>query len=76
MGVPPPIVLPSFEVVLEPEKRFLYIDQKEDFRVSITARWDGDPKPAQFRGQDPSWVMGSPWGDKVPKDGPKVTGLR
>ncbi|XP_065520712.1 complement C3 isoform X2 [Lathamus discolor] len=32
-------VLPSFEVVLEPEKRFLYIDQKEDFRVSITARY-------------------------------------
>ncbi|XP_010022318.1 PREDICTED: complement C3, partial [Nestor notabilis] len=32
-------VLPSFEVMLEPEKRFLYIDQKEDFRVSITARY-------------------------------------
>ncbi|XP_029886771.1 complement C3 [Aquila chrysaetos chrysaetos] len=32
-------VLPSFEVVLEPEEKFLYIDQKEDFRVSITARY-------------------------------------
>ncbi|XP_076216931.1 complement C3 [Aptenodytes patagonicus] len=32
-------VLPSFEVVLEPEEKFLYIDRKEDFRVSITARY-------------------------------------
>ncbi|KAM6100877.1 LOW QUALITY PROTEIN: A.superbus venom factor 1-like, partial [Pterocles gutturalis] len=32
-------VLPSFEVVLEPQEKFLYIDQKEDFRVSITARY-------------------------------------
>ncbi|XP_009465926.1 PREDICTED: complement C3 [Nipponia nippon] len=32
-------VLPSFEVVLEPEEKFLYIDQEEDFRVSITARY-------------------------------------
>uniref|UniRef100_A0A8C3JZC4 Complement C3 n=1 Tax=Calidris pygmaea TaxID=425635 RepID=A0A8C3JZC4_9CHAR len=33
-------VLPSFEVVLEPEEKFLYIDREEDFRVSVTARWD------------------------------------
>ncbi|XP_010006476.1 PREDICTED: complement C3, partial [Chaetura pelagica] len=32
-------VLPSFEVVLDPEEKFLYIDQEEDFRVSITARY-------------------------------------
>ncbi|KAM6038387.1 complement C3 [Chlamydotis macqueenii] len=32
-------VLPSFEVALEPEEKFLYIDRKEDFRVSITARY-------------------------------------
>ncbi|XP_074423056.1 complement C3 [Larus michahellis] len=32
-------VLPSFEVVLEPEEKFLYIDRQEDFRVSITARY-------------------------------------
>ncbi|KAM7079811.1 complement C3 [Ciconia maguari] len=32
-------VLPSFEVVLEPEEKFLYVDRKEDFRVSITARY-------------------------------------
>ncbi|XP_074023270.1 complement C3, partial [Numenius arquata] len=32
-------VLPSFEVILEPEEKFLYIDQEEDFRVSITARY-------------------------------------
>ncbi|XP_010188819.1 PREDICTED: complement C3 [Mesitornis unicolor] len=32
-------VLPSFEVVLEPEEKFLYIDREEDFRVSITARY-------------------------------------
>ncbi|GAB0201748.1 complement C3 [Grus japonensis] len=32
-------VLPSFEVVLEPEEKFLYIDRNEDFRVSITARY-------------------------------------
>ncbi|XP_075581331.1 complement C3 [Pelecanus crispus] len=32
-------VLPSFEVVIEPEEKFLYIDRKEDFRVSITARY-------------------------------------
>uniref|UniRef100_A0A8C3JWX6 Complement C3 n=1 Tax=Calidris pygmaea TaxID=425635 RepID=A0A8C3JWX6_9CHAR len=37
-------VLPSFEVVLEPEEKFLYIDREEDFRVSVTARWD--PKTA------------------------------
>ncbi|XP_075268481.1 complement C3 isoform X2 [Opisthocomus hoazin] len=32
-------VLPSFEVVVEPEEKFLYIDRKEDFHVSITARY-------------------------------------
>uniref|UniRef100_A0A8C4JAS1 Complement C3 n=1 Tax=Dromaius novaehollandiae TaxID=8790 RepID=A0A8C4JAS1_DRONO len=32
-------VLPSFEVTLEPEEKFLYIDRQEDFRVSITARY-------------------------------------
>ncbi|KAM6294075.1 venom factor-like [Aegotheles albertisi] len=32
-------VLPSFEVVLEPEEKFLYIDRQEDFRVYITARY-------------------------------------
>ncbi|XP_039236476.1 complement C3 [Pipra filicauda] len=32
-------VLPSFEVVLEPEEKFLYIDRKENFRMSITARY-------------------------------------
>ncbi|XP_062454335.1 complement C3 [Rhea pennata] len=32
-------VLPSFEVILEPEEKFLYIDRQEDFRVSITARY-------------------------------------
>ncbi|XP_074932291.1 complement C3 isoform X1 [Phalacrocorax aristotelis] len=32
-------VLPSFEVVLEPEEKFLYIDRQENFRVSITARY-------------------------------------
>uniref|UniRef100_A0A663NE55 Complement C3 n=1 Tax=Athene cunicularia TaxID=194338 RepID=A0A663NE55_ATHCN len=32
-------VLPSFEVVLEPEEKFLYIDRNEDFRVSIIARY-------------------------------------
>ncbi|XP_061871330.1 complement C3 isoform X2 [Colius striatus] len=32
-------VLPSFEVVLDPKEKFLYIDQKEDFKVSITARY-------------------------------------
>lgn len=48
-----PTVLPSFEVVVEPEEKFLYIDQKEDFRVSITARCDGDPKTAHFGGQTP-----------------------
>ncbi|XP_069737624.1 complement C3 [Phaenicophaeus curvirostris] len=32
-------VLPSFEVVLQPEENFLYVDRKEDFRVFITARY-------------------------------------
>ncbi|CAM4693285.1 complement C3-like [Caretta caretta] len=32
-------VLPSFEVILEPAEKFLYIDGNEDFRVSITARY-------------------------------------
>uniref|UniRef100_A0A8C9F9Z3 Complement C3 n=1 Tax=Pavo cristatus TaxID=9049 RepID=A0A8C9F9Z3_PAVCR len=32
-------VLPSFEVTLDPQEKFLYIDRQEDFRVSITARW-------------------------------------
>ncbi|XP_065715319.1 complement C3 isoform X1 [Patagioenas fasciata] len=32
-------VLPSFEVLLEPEEKFLYIDRQEDFRVTITARY-------------------------------------
>uniref|UniRef100_A0A8C8EBS3 Complement C3 n=1 Tax=Otus sunia TaxID=257818 RepID=A0A8C8EBS3_9STRI len=32
-------MLPSFEVVLEPEEKFLYIDRNEDFRVSIIARY-------------------------------------
>ncbi|XP_009956182.1 PREDICTED: A.superbus venom factor 1-like, partial [Leptosomus discolor] len=32
-------VLPSFEVILEPEEKFLYIDRNENFRVSITARY-------------------------------------
>ncbi|XP_063997720.1 complement C3 [Pogoniulus pusillus] len=32
-------VLPSFEVVLEPEEKFLYIDQQEDFKVFIKARY-------------------------------------
>uniref|UniRef100_A0A8B9TC73 Complement C3 n=1 Tax=Anas platyrhynchos TaxID=8839 RepID=A0A8B9TC73_ANAPL len=32
-------VLPSFEVTLEPEEKFLYIDRKENFRVSITAKY-------------------------------------
>ncbi|XP_053155967.1 venom factor-like isoform X1 [Hemicordylus capensis] len=32
-------VLPSFEVILEPSEKFLYIDGEEDFRVSITARF-------------------------------------
>ncbi|XP_059349224.1 complement C3 isoform X1 [Ammospiza nelsoni] len=32
-------VLPSFEVSLIPEKKFLYIDSQEDFRVSILARY-------------------------------------
>lgn len=34
----PSAVLPSFEVTLEPEEKFLYIDRKENFRVSITAK--------------------------------------
>uniref|UniRef100_A0A8C9F6N7 Complement C3 n=1 Tax=Pavo cristatus TaxID=9049 RepID=A0A8C9F6N7_PAVCR len=34
-------VLPSFEVTLDPQEKFLYIDRQEDFRVSITARWGG-----------------------------------
>lgn len=33
-----PAVLPSFEVSLEPEEKFLYIDRQQDFRVSILAR--------------------------------------
>lgn len=33
-----PAVLPSFEVSVEPEEKFLYIDRQEDFRVSILAR--------------------------------------
>ncbi|XP_075758420.1 A.superbus venom factor 1 [Pelodiscus sinensis] len=32
-------VLPSFEVILEPSEKFLYIDGEDDFRVSITARY-------------------------------------
>uniref|UniRef100_A0A8C3DM82 Complement C3 n=1 Tax=Corvus moneduloides TaxID=1196302 RepID=A0A8C3DM82_CORMO len=32
-------VLPSFEVSLEPEEKFLYIDRQQDFRVSILARY-------------------------------------
>ncbi|XP_067416524.1 A.superbus venom factor 1-like [Emydura macquarii macquarii] len=32
-------VLPSFEVILEPSEKFLYIDDVQDFRVSITARY-------------------------------------
>ncbi|XP_006023407.1 complement C3 [Alligator sinensis] len=32
-------VLPSFEVILEPSEKFLYIDDDKDFRVSITARY-------------------------------------
>uniref|UniRef100_A0A8C4YU19 Complement C3 n=1 Tax=Gopherus evgoodei TaxID=1825980 RepID=A0A8C4YU19_9SAUR len=32
-------VLPSFEVILEPSEKFLYIDSNEDFRVSITAKY-------------------------------------
>ncbi|KAM7138920.1 complement C3-like isoform 1-T1 [Macrochelys suwanniensis] len=32
-------VLPSFELILEPSEKFLYIDGIEDFRVSITARY-------------------------------------
>ncbi|XP_063037967.1 A.superbus venom factor 1-like [Melospiza melodia melodia] len=32
-------VLPSFEVSLVPEKKFLYIDSQEDFKVSIHARY-------------------------------------
>ncbi|XP_032939716.1 complement C3 isoform X2 [Catharus ustulatus] len=32
-------VLPSFEVSVEPEEKFLYIDRQEDFRVSILARY-------------------------------------
>uniref|UniRef100_A0A8D0GR95 Complement C3 n=1 Tax=Sphenodon punctatus TaxID=8508 RepID=A0A8D0GR95_SPHPU len=32
-------VLPSFEVILEPSEKFLYIDDNNDFRVSITASW-------------------------------------
>ncbi|KAM8793858.1 complement C3 [Eudromia elegans] len=32
-------VLPSFEVILEPEEKFLYIDRQKDFHVSITARY-------------------------------------
>ncbi|XP_014117563.1 PREDICTED: complement C3 isoform X2 [Pseudopodoces humilis] len=32
-------VLPSFEVALETEEKFLYIDRQEDFRVSILARY-------------------------------------
>ncbi|XP_066196185.1 complement C3 isoform X2 [Sylvia atricapilla] len=32
-------VLPSFEVSLEPEEKFLYIDRQEDFHVSILARY-------------------------------------
>uniref|UniRef100_A0A8C3XTM3 Uncharacterized protein n=1 Tax=Chelydra serpentina TaxID=8475 RepID=A0A8C3XTM3_CHESE len=32
-------VLPSFEVILEPSEKFLYIDGIEDFTVSITARY-------------------------------------
>lgn len=61
LGVPHLPVLPSFEVVLEPEEKFLYIDREEDFRVSITARWDGDPKTAHFGGVKPTW--GVVWGD-------------
>uniref|UniRef100_A0A8C3DM49 Complement C3 n=1 Tax=Corvus moneduloides TaxID=1196302 RepID=A0A8C3DM49_CORMO len=34
-----PAVLPSFEVSLEPEEKFLYIDRQQDFRVSILARY-------------------------------------
>uniref|UniRef100_A0A8C3HQ48 Complement C3 n=1 Tax=Chrysemys picta bellii TaxID=8478 RepID=A0A8C3HQ48_CHRPI len=32
-------VLPSFEVILEPSEKFLYIDSNENFTVSITARY-------------------------------------
>ncbi|XP_068779081.1 complement C3 [Struthio camelus] len=32
-------VLPSFEVILDPEEKFLYIDRQEDFHVSITAKY-------------------------------------
>ncbi|KAM7028218.1 complement C3 [Acridotheres tristis] len=32
-------VLPSFDVSLVPEEKFLYIDRQEDFRVSILARY-------------------------------------
>lgn len=32
-------VLPSFEVTLDPQEKFLYIDRQEDFRVTITARY-------------------------------------
>uniref|UniRef100_A0A8C8SS84 Anaphylatoxin-like domain-containing protein n=1 Tax=Pelusios castaneus TaxID=367368 RepID=A0A8C8SS84_9SAUR len=32
-------VLPSFEVTLEPSKKFFYIDGDEDFRVTVSARW-------------------------------------
>ncbi|XP_015706559.1 complement C3 [Coturnix japonica] len=31
-------VLPSFEVTLDPQEKFLYIDRQEDFRVAITAK--------------------------------------
>lgn len=43
----PSAVLPSFEVTLEPEEKFLYIDRKENFRVSITAKcvWGGGDTP-------------------------------
>uniref|UniRef100_A0A670KLN3 Complement C3 n=1 Tax=Podarcis muralis TaxID=64176 RepID=A0A670KLN3_PODMU len=33
------LVLPSFEVIVEPSAKFYYIDSDRDFRVSITARF-------------------------------------
>lgn len=44
----PSAVLPSFEVTLDPQEKFLYIDRQEDFRVTITARWGGRPNTTWF----------------------------
>uniref|UniRef100_A0A8C9F6M0 Complement C3 n=1 Tax=Pavo cristatus TaxID=9049 RepID=A0A8C9F6M0_PAVCR len=64
-------VLPSFEVTLDPQEKFLYIDRQEDFRVSITARavgcWKMGMKMVQVGTARAihSWAGGQ-WGTRSP----------